>query len=130
MTKTPHMHSLHRYLMIFLIPLTALLLAGSPVGAAPILQIDASGQLTGATGVDVDGTYYDVEFKDGTCIDLYNGCNEGSDFTFWTESDARRAAEALLSQVLVDGSEGYFDSLPSLTKPCSSPILLLVVHPV
>ena len=129
MTNTPHTHTLHRYLMIFLIPLTALLLAESPVGATPILQIDASGQLTGATGVDVDGTFYDVEFKNGTCIDLYNGCDEGSDFTFRTRQDADRAAKALSNQVLVNGSEGYFDSHPELTKPCSDTAVCILLTP-
>ncbi len=120
MTKTPHRHSLYRYFMIVLIPLTALLLAGSPVGATPILQIDASGQLYGATGVDVGGTLYDVEFLNGTCIDLYNECDEVSDFTFQTEQDAKQAAQALLDQVLVNVAGGDFDDNPKLTKPCSA----------
>lgn len=129
MTTTPHMHALHRYLMIFLIPLTALLLTGSPVGAAPILQIDASGQLYGATGVDVDGTFYDVQFLNGTCSELYNGCDEVSDFTFRTGPEAHRAAEALLSLVLLDGAGGDFDSLPYLTKPCSNSEVCYLIIP-
>ena len=121
MTNTPHLHSLHRYLMIFLIPLTALLLAGTPVFATPILQlqIDDDGQLTGATGVKVDGTYYDVQFLNGTCIALYNGCNEVSDFTFQTERNAELAAQALLDQVLLDDTGYEFDSRPELVNPCS-----------
>ena len=31
------------------------------------------GQLMGASGVLVDGSLYDVQFLDGTCIDLYSG---------------------------------------------------------
>ena len=129
MTTTPHMHALHRYLMIVLIPLTALLLTGSPVGAAPILQIDGDGQLYGATGVDVDGTFYDVQFLNGTCSELYNGCDEVSDFTFRTGPEAQRAAEALLSLVLLDGAGGDFDSLPYLTKPCSNSEVCYLIIP-
>ena len=37
------------------------------LAAAPVLQVDGAGQLTGAQGVQVAGGLYDVEFVDGQC---------------------------------------------------------------
>ena len=75
----------------------------------------AGGQLMGATGVFVDGTSYNVAFLDGTCIALYDGCDEASDFTFQTAALATLASQALLDQVFLDGI-GLFDSNPALTN--------------
>ena len=57
------------------------------------------GQLMGASNVLVGGNSYDVQFIEGTCIDLYNGCDEASDFTFQTEAAAILASQALHEQV-------------------------------
>ncbi len=52
-------------------------------GGAQAATLDiVGGILHGASGVDVGGTLYDVEFLDGTCIVLFNGCDQSSDFTF------------------------------------------------
>ncbi len=91
------------------------LVAASSAGAATLNV--SGGQLLGASGVIVDGISYDVEFLDGTCIALYNGCDEVSDFTFQTEAAALLAAQALLDQVFLDGI-GFFDSAPELTNGC------------
>ena len=72
----------------------------------------------GASGVDVGGTLYNVEFLDGTCVDLYNGCDEASDFTFTTQAEARQANQALLDQVFLYGVLGDFDSNSGLTAHC------------
>ena len=48
----------------------------SGAGAAVRLEIDGAGQLTDATGVDVDGSLYHVEFVDGTCAALFVGCDD------------------------------------------------------
>lgn len=47
------------------------------------------GELQGATGVDVGGTLYTVEFLDGTCVSLYDNCDATTDFTFQTLADAQ-----------------------------------------
>jgi len=93
-----------------------LVLMASGAQAATLNVID--GILHGAFGVDVGGALYDVEFLDGTCIDLYNGCDAVSDFTFQNSWIANLAAEALIDQVFVDGPEGNFDTVPSLTNGC------------
>ena len=96
--------------------LTSLFIA-SNAHAATLNVVD--GQLMGASNVLVDGNLYDVQFLDGTCIDLYNGCDQTQDFTFQTSASALLASQALLDQVFLDGPEGLFDSNPSLTNACS-----------
>ncbi|MEJ2553921.1 MAG: PEP-CTERM sorting domain-containing protein [Gammaproteobacteria bacterium] len=86
-----------------------------------VLQINSSGTLMGATGVDVNGTFYDVTFQDGVCADLYNGCDQTSDFMFHTSADALAASAALLNQVTVDDPVDptkQFDTNPDLTNGC------------
>ena len=78
------------------------------------------GQLAGASGVRVGDTLYEVEFVDGSCIELFGGCdNATDDFAFTTSDDALVALEALAAQVIVDVGAGDFDSDPSLTTGCS-----------
>ena len=89
--------------------------------SAPGLQINAAGKLTGASGIYVNGAFYDVIFRDGTCFALFNGCNEPSDFTFADTTAALAAADALQSQVFLDSAAGAFDSQPFLTNGCESP---------
>jgi len=96
-----------------------LVLMASGAQAATLNVVN--GQLMGASNVLVDGSLYDVQFLDGTCIDLFNGCDEVSDFTFQTWADALLASQALLDQVFLDGVDGLFDSDPSLTNGCSGP---------
>ena len=99
----------------FVLAAVLVLVAGG-AQAATLNVID--GQLHGASGVLVDGSLYDVQFLDGTCIDLYNGCTDVSDFTFPTSASAILASQALLDQVFLDGVDGQFDSAPSLTNGC------------
>jgi len=96
---------------------SATLFSGADAGPGPTLIVDDAGQLLGADGVDVEGTLYDVRFLIGTCIDLFEGCDEGSDFPFVEPTQATRE---LLNQVFVDGPSGNFDSDPSLTFGCDA----------
>ena len=100
----------------------ALLAAGglSTEAAAVMLQVDASGQLTGALGVEVDGALYDVEFVEGTCLELFPPCFFTSPFIFGTLEAATAAAQALLDTVFLDGPAGSFDSDPGLTAGCDT----------
>ena len=74
--------------------------------------IDGSGNLLGATDVNVNGSLYDVMFMDGTCIGLFGGCDGIDDFTFQTIENAVTASHALLDQVFV----GLYDEKPELTN--------------
>lgn len=76
--------------------------------------IITNGELVGATGVLVDGAFYDVAFKDGSCVSLYNGCDDASDFIFAGNTASQAASEALLAQVFI----GIYDDDPWLTAGC------------
>ena len=83
--------------------------------AAPILLVDGSGILTGATGVNVGGTLYDVQFLDGSCAEIFDACDSNADFDF-DPVGAQLAADALLDQVFGNGDQ--FDTDPALTAGC------------
>ena len=108
-----------------LVQLLATALALFSVPAVAATQIVVGGELTGATGVDVEGTLYNVSFEDGTCADEFGGCDELTDFAFTTDTDAAAAASALLGQVFV----GTFDDYPYLTNGCDDPIICTAVVP-
>lgn len=88
--------------------------------AAAILEVDGSGELTGARDVDIGGDLFDVEFVDTSCSAAFDGCDASSDFAFTSESDALAAAQALLDQVFVDSTSGSFDSLAASTFGCNN----------
>jgi hypothetical protein len=73
--------------------------------------------LLGADNVEVNGLYYNVRFVDGTCILLFNGCNDSNDLLFNTLDSAIAASDSLLSQVF--NGDTLFDSSPELTNGCS-----------
>lgn len=92
-----------------------LLVAPQIVLGGPILHVDAeSGVLTGASDVDVAGVLYSVSFADGTCSDLFGGCDEAGDFAFSSAFEARAAARALNDTVFV----GEIDANPRLIAGC------------
>ena len=88
-------HPLIRILML------ACLCGAGSLNAATIIR-DGNGIMTGATGVDVAGASYDVEFVEGSCNSLNNNC---TDFAF-TIGNVSDAAQALVDEVLysTDGS--------------------------
>ena len=91
------------------------------VSHAGIFKLNVeNGILMGADFVEVNDSFYNVRFLDGTCIDLFNGCDEASDFVFNTEQSAADATSALLAQVFVDGVKGMFDSEPDSTYGCDT----------
>jgi len=78
-----------------------------------------SGKLIGATGIEVVGFgTFDVSFEDGSCADLFSGCDQLSDFEFNSFDQVRAAGQALLDQVFIDSELGQFDSNPTLTNGC------------
>jgi len=109
------------------------LVGGVLAGAAQAATLNVvGGQLMGASNVLVDGNLYDVQFLDGNCFDLYNGCaaltgvfpfNARIDGSDADNAEAVRiqnaVSQALLDQVFLDGVEGLFDSDPSLTNGCA-----------
>ena len=110
--------------------LVILLTATTPVAvlATPILDVDSSGRLTGASNVEVSGSLYDVAFMLGDCRTLFDGCSESS-FTFTSLAAANAASTALLEQVFIDSAIGDFDSRPDLITGCTSIFLCAALTP-
>jgi len=104
--------------------LAALLLMIYTVASIGATLNVSGGMLMGATGVDVNGILFDVKFLDGTCAELYTGCDENTDFPFTNSADLNdivliwAAVTALFDQVLIDSSSGAFDSYPILINGC------------
>ena len=86
-----------------------------PINVYAVTLNVVGGELLGATNVSVGGSLYDVSFVDGTCVDIFNGCDSSSDFTFNLQSQALAASQALLDQVFIDGVDGDFNSDATLT---------------
>jgi hypothetical protein len=91
------------------------------------LLVNGSGQLTGATGVDVGGLLYDVSFAQ--CSAMGGGFSDACTPFFHTEVDATAAAQALLDQVFIDGAGGLFDSNPGATLYCSGSTFCMMAVP-
>lgn len=77
-------------------------------------NFDANNILTSANHVLVDGNAYTVEFRDGTCVSLFQGCTNVGDFVFKSLLSAEAATTALKDQVFVGGYDGH----PELTAGC------------
>lgn len=93
--------------------------ASAQTHASPVLQVSADGILTGAKGIFVRGSLsYDVEFIDGTCADLFSGCDDPTDFVFDDINSVIIAARTLLNSVFLDTAAGKFDARPELTRGC------------
>ena len=82
--------------------------------AMPFYDVQA-GKLVSIENIDVNGTAYDVAFRDGVLQDIFN---LASPFTFTTGSDANDASLALLL-AMADVPEGDFDTNPLLTEGCA-----------
>jgi len=106
-----------------------LLMSSMSASFGAILNVD-NGTLLGASGVSVNGNLYDVSFQRGSCISLFNGCDEATDFFFTDVGSAAAANLALLNQVFTDTAEGLFDSNPSLTNGCDHSFTCSIQTPI
>lgn len=102
--------------------LLALIMLNPLYSYAANLHLNGLGQLTGASGIEIGSLSYNVTFVDDSCLNLFGGCDELSDFLFTTVGAASSASEALLSQVLFDGVQGNFDTKPNLIFGCTNSI--------
>ena len=98
---------------------TAMLFAViATAGHAATYTTDGSLQLTGATGVDVSGTLYDVTFEEGSCAEVFSGCdNVSDDFDFDTLAAAEAAADSIGLQIFEKGD--LYDTDPEKTFGCT-----------
>lgn len=103
----------------------ATLCFASPSASAATLNVDGSGILLGASGIDIGGDIYNVQFVDGHCNDFWDGCDDATDFDFSTSLAALMAAQALMEQVFV----GTFDDDPAMTSGCGDYLFCMTVIP-
>lgn len=96
-------------------------------GSAATPVVNGSGQLTGATGVNVGGTLYDVSFSQ--CNATAGGFTSACTPYFQNSADATLAAQALVDQVFLDSAAGMFDSNPGLTLFCGGSTFCLMAVP-
>lgn len=92
---------------------------------AALLITDEFGALLGAELVEIDGEFYDLEFKDGSCTEIFSGCDSVDDFEF-DVATAPLATQALLDQVLI----GIYDDQVELTFGCESTVFCTALLPV
>ncbi len=98
-------------------PLVALAFAAIACASAPAhsaLVLFNGGKVTGITGLEVDGSLYDVAFQAGTCSALFSGCDSDSDFAL-TASGAQLAFQAINNLYL--STPGWTDA-PDATTGC------------
>jgi hypothetical protein len=100
----------------------AMAVMAAPAEAA-VLVTNGLGKLTGITGLNVNGTNYNVSFQGGTCVDVLAGC-DGSTFTFDTEQDSTAASWAILEAI---ESDPIYDGAPWLTSGCTNRLCIIDV---
>jgi len=86
----------------------------APISASAADLVWENGLLMGAKDVVVAGQSWDVYFRSGTCIELFNGCVDSAVFAFQSRQAADTAGRALMQQVIV----GAANDQPSLIYSC------------
>lgn len=119
--STPGPKQQHVVLTFLLVTLLAILLSSVPANSAVMVwgnylqhenyDEDSPGgwyqQLHGVNGLEVNGDIYSVRFRDRSCAELFDGCDESSDFDFDDLQDVRDAYEALSQFVFGGYPLGY-----------------------
>ena len=87
--------------------LTLLFLCTAPAAQATTLTINGASQITGASGVVVNGSSYTIVMADGTCSALFTGCDADSDFAPLTEQNRLDAQQALVDFLTEVWDQGF-----------------------
>jgi len=116
------------------------LLFGACVGAfaqmsyaIPMLTWNADNtKVTGATGLEFGDSLFDMEFVDGTCIDLFGGCDEEADFIVLGSGVTHGSLldtffAAFIAPVAAGGIDGL-DVIPGLAVGCVGNISPCYTH--
>ena len=116
--------ALGKALIVRLLAAIAALFVPAAASASATLLVNGSGQLVGATGVNIGGALYNVAFEECE-FGVSASCNP----FFTTDAAAQLAAQALLDQVLIDSAAGSFDSDPTKIFGCGNPAFCIVAVP-
>ncbi len=104
---------------------TLLLLLLMQSTQAASLVVNSNNIVTGASGVSVNGILYDVAIGDGTCVSLFNGCDQPADFPFTSSSETSDALNALFSLI----SQSPYQQSPTSFSGCVSPVICALATP-
>lgn len=105
------------------------LMAGAFAAHGTTLQLDDEKTLFRIQGVNVNGVFYDVILRDGSCDTLFGGCSTSS-FAFTNYDDSRGASQALLELIFLDSRlENPEPSRPSFINGCQRFDECLVLTP-
>ncbi len=83
-----------------------------------------SNTVIGASGVNVNGILYDVAIGDGTCVSLFNGCDQSADFPFASSDGTLNALNALIS--LFQGSQ--YSNSPTSIQGCQNSTKICAIY--
>lgn len=104
--------------------------------AMPMLTWNADNtQVTGATGLEMDGMLFDMEFLGGSCIDSFSGCDENSDFLIAGAGGKTHADlmpvfyDAFISEVIFSDNDSL-DANPSLAFGCQARFHCFTLAPI
>lgn len=95
------------------------------VSAQAALTVDSNGILLGATGIQLNGNSYTVEFKNDSCANIWGSCDANGSFTWSSFAEAEAAHNALLNEVFV----GIYDTAPDQTFGCTSTAVCVAITP-
>ena len=79
----------------------------------------SNGVLIGVSGFQFEGQTYDITFQDGTCVDLFSGCDSESDFPFPSESEASDFSLQLSSLLNINLGTNFDRVMGCDTTNCS-----------
>lgn len=119
---------------IHLFILTFLLSTGA--AATPMLTTDGSGNVTGATGLEADGATYSMEFVDGSCIELFDGCDSNADFIVPGTGDVTHGAlldtfyDAFIAPIRSSFDPDSLDAAPWLAIGCDDQLVCNTFAPI
>lgn len=96
--------------------------------AAPVFEYNSNGKLFSITNVAYENSVFNIDFVDGTCIEVFEGCDSEDDFPFPGVS-GYQASDFLLNELLTDRN-GLFDQSPYLINGCTDPNLCVIYTPI
>ncbi|MDN4504128.1 hypothetical protein QX776_17075 [Alteromonadaceae bacterium BrNp21-10] len=95
---------------------------------AAILVTDSEGILHGARKVEIAdlGGYYNLDIVDGTCAEVFSGCDEASDFYYNSTFEGTRYINALFGAIIDDT---IYDTDPDQINGCEYSSSCRINHP-
>ena len=105
-----------------------ILLLTSVATNASILVTDSQGKLHGARKVEIAdlGGYYNLDIVDGTCAEVFGGCNEASDFYYNNTFEGTRYINALFGSII---DNTIYDTDPGQINGCEFSSSCRINHP-